>query len=172
MNNKKKHCKKGVPITVIAIASTVIIVAVAFLIPKNDGSFNLKSLNTYFQVRTFLRNVVNEKYEKAFESVYYYDNLPENGSSKSYEEAKKTWCGRLKASKDANLAEYMSGFDDLDVYLENNEVVAIFEVKVTVRGVDRQYRTQIKFYDGKIAGISCEEALTDFENTISGNLSI
>ncbi|PWM45935.1 MAG: hypothetical protein DBX47_03735 [Clostridiales bacterium] len=172
MNDKKKRNKKGVPIAVIAIATTIIIVTVAFFIPKNDGSFNYKSLNAYFQVRTFLRSVINEKYEKAFNYVYYYDEFPENGTDISFNDAKKIWCDRILAAKKDNLSEYLAGYGSLDVYLENGELIAMFEAKVSVRGVERQYRTQIKFYEGKIAGISCEQVLTDFEKTISGNLSI
>ncbi len=170
-NNKKIH-KKGIPIAVIAVASTIVIVTVAFFIPKNNGSFNLRSMTAYFQVRTFLRNVISGEYEKAFEYVYYYDETPENGSEKTYDEAKKIWCDRLLSAKENCFSEFLAEYKNLDVFLRDGEIIATFDATVYVRGIDKQYNTQIKFYNDKIAGISCEQVLTDFENTISGNLGI
>lgn len=64
-----------------------------------------------------LENVIEGNYEKAFESVYYYDVASDLEPIISYEDAKSTWVNRVKGLKEEGT--YLIDYSSLSVELDD-----------------------------------------------------
>ena len=174
INYKDKNAKKKNNILKITFAFVLIIAVIfltAFFIPKRNGSFNLDSVKGYFQVKNYLDSICNEKYDKAFKNLYYYDYTMEKGSAKSFEEAYDIWHNRVDNLRHDEFSEFLKKYDNLKVYMSDGNLICSVRIYTDVRGVEKVYTTNIPFYEGKIAGISTETYLTELESALSGKLN-
>jgi len=64
-----------------------------------------------------LDNVIDQEYEKAFESVYYYDLASDLQPTISYEDAKSRWIKRVKLVKEKGV--YLVDYNQLHIRLND-----------------------------------------------------
>jgi len=73
-----------------------------------------------------LDNVIDQEYEKAFESIYFYDVASDLAPIISYEDAKDKWIKRVKDLKEKNI--YLIDYNHLRVHLDDTYPVGTVDL--------------------------------------------
>lgn len=94
----------------IIIAFVIIIGGVLFFL-------NQVSISNYFTARSFLNEITEGNFEKAFSFVDFYDVGDDLKPETSYEKAKEIWTSRMIKLKQDNI--YLQGYKGLAVYMDN-----------------------------------------------------
>lgn len=82
-----------------------------------------------------LDNLIKQDYEKAFESVYFYDRASDLEPTISYEEAKNKWVQRVKALKESGT--YVVDYKNLNVKLEDTYPEGTVDLVIVENGEEK-----------------------------------
>ena len=160
--------KKWIKIICGVLIAGFIIAAVVFFIPKRTGSFNIQSVCGYFTAKSYLDNIIAEKYDKAIANVYLYEGDLSQKSGKSEADALVGWQSRIAQAR-AQL-DYIGAYTNLKVYLKDGVLVGTVTLTEYVSGVQQICETELVFKDGKIADITAASVKDDLERNVSGNI--
>ncbi|WP_019413040.1 hypothetical protein [Paenisporosarcina sp. TG20] len=79
-----------------------------------------------------LDNVIDQEYEKAFESVHFYDKASDIEPTISYEDAKIKWVERVKSLKEKGV--YIVSYNQLRVSLDDTYPVGTVDLVIMENG--------------------------------------
>lgn len=160
--------RKGIRLACIILAVVLTVAAVAFFIPKNNGSFNVQAVSGYFTAKSYLDNIIAEKYDRAIEHVYLYEGTYEQKSDKTKQDALAVWQTRIVQAR--GRLDYIGAYQNLKVYLKDGTLCGTVTLTEYVSGVQQICHTELVFKDGKIADITTATVKDDLERNVSGNV--
>lgn len=162
--------RKSQWIKILCIVCVVLLMAaiILFFIPKQNGSFHIDAVTGYFTAKSYLDNIISEKYDKAIKNVYLYEGSVDNPSSKKTEDVLSQWQQRIIDAKER--LDYLDSYSNLQVFLKDGRLVGTVSLTEYVSGVSQTYDTELVFVSGKIADITTSSIKDDIEQNLSGNI--
>jgi hypothetical protein len=85
--------------------------------------------------KNVLENVIEQNYDKAFESIYFFDRESDVEPTISYEEAKKEWIQRVTALKNEGI--YLVDFKRLQVRLDDTYPTGTVDLVIMEDGKEK-----------------------------------
>lgn len=158
--------KKVIAILVfIGIISSLI----AFFIPTDKN----QSKNA---AKAVLDNVIEQNYEKAFASIYYFDEASDSEPTISYEEAKNRWIKRVKELKEQGVC--VVDYRQLHVRLEDTYPVGTVDLILMENG-EKVVKKDVYLWFAEREGswklgnfdFHNDEKEENWEKALSGNLN-
>ncbi|MFS0671676.1 hypothetical protein [Ornithinibacillus sp. 179-J 7C1 HS] len=114
-------------VIIIFISVGIIILLGVVFIPGLLDEYQSRSA-----VKNVLDNVIDEDYENAFDSVYYYDVASDLEPIISYEDARKQWIERIKDLKQDGI--YLVEYSDLRVKLDDTYPTGTVDLVIMENG--------------------------------------
>ena len=93
--------------------------------------------------KTVLDNVINEDYEKAFESVYFWDAASDLEPEISYMDAKEKWINRIKELKENEI--YVIEYSSLRVHLDDSYPVGTVDL-IAMENGERVIKKDVRLW--------------------------
>jgi hypothetical protein len=167
-NSSYKKLFKKMRNKIISFVSIALVIGA--LVGIFGGSF-LDGRKAQASAKRFLKNLVQENYEKAFEYVHYYDDASDLPPQISNSRAKSIWIDRVKSLKDKGT--YIKGYRDLNIRLDDSYPVGTVTLIVIEQGQEKAVNMDIWFgsFNGewKVGNLyKNSSSQTDLEKAISG----
>ena len=174
---QKKFNKLWVLIPSFALLLALLVTGIVFFIPRDNTSFSYECFRLRFAVSGFLGDVIDGDFSEAAQSVYFVS--AEDGTPIPTTDALcAAWAKRMTALKDGIRNIYLADYTDLIVRKENGVLSATVTLDVMLQGQTDTFSkapytlTVVETEEGwKIAALTEQELLTDFEKAISGVIS-
>ena len=173
--------KKNLKLILIAVSSTLAVIfavtAVVFFIPRDNTSFSFECFRLRWAVSGFLKDVISEDYEDAFDRVYCTaeDGFPAD----SGEDLRKIWVSRVSSLRSGTDNTYIEDYSGLKVRKENGTFTVTVTLKVIRQGMNDPFYAKgsvltVVYDDGwKISSVSeyTPDLQTPLEKALSGRFS-
>ncbi len=170
----KKNLKTALRVAVAVVILAAAVTAVIYFVPKKNGSFGVRQTKTYFEVRSFLDDVIEVDFDSAVDDIWFYDSEDDvsAGTEIETETAESTWKKRVDEQKNGNYANYITDYSNLKVYLKDGELYADVRLHIYLRGVKTYTSETFRFCDGKIYSITDYKTteMNTLEKALSGYL--
>lgn len=158
---------KRIRIVVKVLFALVVIFGMVFLIA------NYNVYRTEHRMKRFFEDVLNEQYEKAFDSVYYFEVSVDIEPEIKYEDAKQIWVARVKEAKSNKT--YLAGFSKVNAYVSDSYMNGSARLTFFINGKEYEedfyIGLSLKDNEWKISSLqvrSNEEDFSEFEKMIRG----
>ncbi|MFC4559192.1 hypothetical protein ACFO3D_13415 [Virgibacillus kekensis] len=116
--------KKGIAFTAgIVLIGLIIMLLMPGITDKSQAKSAAKEV---------LENVIDQNYEKAFESVYFYDRATDLEPVISYKDAKEEWIQRVKDLRNNGI--YIVDYKRLRVVLDDTYPVGTVDLVLSMNG--------------------------------------
>lgn len=174
--------KKSVQSVLIPLAALIglalTVTAVVFFIPRDNTSFSLECFRLRSAVSGFLKDVENERYDDAFETVYC-TSAEDGRVLEATDACREAWTERVSALRNGTDGTYLKDFSDLSVRKENGEFIVTVTLSVIRQGYNDPFYADgstftVVYQDGwKISSLSGYETelQTDLEKALSGRFT-
>lgn len=123
-----------------------------------------------------LDNVINQNYEEAFESVYFFDRESDSEPTISYEDAKKKWIKRVTDLREKGV--YLVDYNQLRVRLDDTYPRGSVDLVIIENG-EKKIKEDVDLWFApredkwKLGNFNyhSDDIEEEWENTLSGNLN-
>lgn len=174
---KKKINKWFVFIPSALVVLAVVITGIVFFVPRDNTSFSYECFRLRLAVSGFLGNLIDGDHASAAEAVQF--RAAESGEVlESTEALRSLWARRVEDLRKGVRNHHLADYSELSVRKEQGAMIVTVLLDVQLQGQadtfskDPYTLTVVETEDGwKIATLTENSVLTDFERAVSGLIS-